>query len=311
MQRARLLSAAVSAVEDLGYARTTVAHITDRARVSRRTFYDLFGNREDCLLAVLHGAVEQIQAELAATDLAGLAWRERIRTGLWRILCLLDRDPALARMCIVQSARGSQRVLEYREETLARLAVAIDEGRHESARAAECPGLAAEGVVGAALSILYTRLLKGQRTPLKDLLGELMGLIVLPYLGMAAARRERLRAAPPVVVHQLRPQTLELSLAAEHSHTLPMRLTYRTARVLEEVAQHPGVSNRTVAERVGIVDQGQISKLLARLERLGLLLNTGEGHTKGEPNAWRLTASGEQLIERIQFNPRHSRQAAR
>src|SRR6202042_1559715 len=128
--------------------------------------------------------------------------------------------------------------------------------------------------------------LKGQRTPLKNLLGELMGLIVLPYLGMAAARRERLRAAPPLVVPQLPPPTPELSLAAEHSLTLPMRLTYRTARVLEEIAQHPGVSNRTVAERVGIIDQGQISKLLARLERLALLENTGEGHTKGEPNAW-------------------------
>jgi DNA-binding MarR family transcriptional regulator len=80
---------------------------------------------------------------------------------------------------------------------------------------------------------------------------------------------------------------------------LPMRLTYRTARVLEVIAQHPGVSNRGVAEQAGISDPGQASKLLARLERLGLAANSGEGHTAGEPNAWRLTATGRSVTQSI------------
>ena len=54
----------------------------------------------------------------------------------------------------------------------------------------------------------------------------------------------------------------------------------------------PGISNRVVAERAGVTDQGQISKLLARLERLGLAFNSGNGHAKGEANAWTLTAAG-------------------
>ena len=62
MQRARLLGAAVATIGDMGYAGASVAHITARARVSRRTFYDLFANREDCLLAVLGDAVERISA---------------------------------------------------------------------------------------------------------------------------------------------------------------------------------------------------------------------------------------------------------
>jgi len=36
----------------------------------------------------------------------------------------------------------------------------------------------------------------------------------------------------------------------------------------------------------------QISELLSRLERLGLLRNVGDGHAKGEPNAWTLTPTG-------------------
>lgn len=75
-----------------------------------------------------------------------------------------------------------------------------------------------------------------------------------------------------------------------------MRLTYRTARVLEVLAACPGVSNRVVGERSGVSDQGQISRLL---ERLGLAVNTGEGHLKGEPNAWRLTPQGERVEHSI------------
>ena len=60
-----------------------------------------------------------------------------------------------------------------------------------------------------------------------------------------------------------------------------MRLTYRTVRVLSVIGEAPGASNREVAEGSGIADQGQISKLLARLERLQLIENTGGGQLKG------------------------------
>jgi DNA-binding MarR family transcriptional regulator len=80
---------------------------------------------------------------------------------------------------------------------------------------------------------------------------------------------------------------------------VPMRLTYRTARVLDGVATHPGASNRTIGEAADIYDQGQISKLLSRLERLGLLANTGDGQAKGEPNAWTLTPKGRQVTDSI------------
>ena len=81
-----------------------------------------------------------------------------------------------------------------------------------------------------------------------------------------------------------------------------MRLTYRTALVLEQVAQNPGASNRIIGERAEVYDQGQVSKLSGRLERLGLLANTGEGHAKGEPNAWRLTQLGECVTQHLSLS---------
>ena len=85
-----------------------------------------------------------------------------------------------------------------------------------------------------------------------------------------------------------------------------MRLTYRTARVLEALADCPGGSNRAVGERSGVPDQGQISRLLARLERLELAENSGRGHTRGEANAWTLTPTGRRValgIGRIRRAP--------
>jgi DNA-binding MarR family transcriptional regulator len=78
-----------------------------------------------------------------------------------------------------------------------------------------------------------------------------------------------------------------------------MRLTYRTVRILEGAGEHPGASNRRLAESAGVHDQGQASKLLARLERLGLLANGSVAHAKGEPNAWALTPKGEQVLRSL------------
>jgi AcrR family transcriptional regulator len=302
MQRARLLGAAVPVVEELGWSGVTVADIAARARVSRRTFYDLFANREDCLLAMLEDTVARVEQDLAEAGLEhDAAWVNRVRGGLWTILCFLDRDPVLARVCVVQSARGSQRVLEARETLLARLAGVLDEGRSQNPRAAQVPVLTAEGLVGAALAIVYKRLLNGERAPLSDLHGELTGMIVLPFLGSAAASRERKRPAPSSTRHAATSNTPTSGSARQEDplREVPMRLTYRTARVLQTAAQHPGLSNRLIGEGAGLADQGQVSKLLARLQRLGLLMNTGEGHARGERNAWTLTPLGERVTEQL------------
>ena len=161
MQRARLLAAATVSIAELGYTRASVARITARARVSRRTFYDLFASREECLIAVMQGALERVGSEIAALELTGLGWRERVRSGLFVILSFLDREPMLARVCVVQALQGGPRVLAWREDhILQRLTEILDQGRGESrARGRVCSTvLTAEGLVGAAFAIVYARL---------------------------------------------------------------------------------------------------------------------------------------------------------
>jgi hypothetical protein len=114
-----------------------------------------------------------------------------------------------------------------------------------------------------------------------------MGLIALPYLGPAAASREAARSVSRIPGPQLETRN-PLS-------QLEMRLTYRTVRVLMAIAARPGSSNRIVADAAEVSDQGQMSKLLARLRQLDLIINTGSGAPRGGSNAWTLTDRGWQL----------------
>jgi AcrR family transcriptional regulator/DNA-binding MarR family transcriptional regulator len=305
MQRSRLLAAAVGAVGEHGWEGASIERITQHAGVSRRTFYDLFKDREACLVAVLEGAVARITRELQAAELQGLSWSERVREGLWVILCFFDREPGLARVCLVESRRGDHAALLYRQQIIQSLVEIVEAGRLERSRdGQDAGGLVAQGVVGGVSEVLYSLLLntrdKPSPGPLSGLLGQLMGMIVLPYMGAAAARREQSRPLPPLAVQSTDPQEEQVSVGdgGDLLVGLPMRLTYRTARVLQTLAEHPGQSNRQVGELVGIPDQGQTSKLLARLARLGLLVN-GEP-LKGERNKWVLTPAGRQVTRSIQ-----------
>jgi AcrR family transcriptional regulator len=76
------------------------------------------------------------------------------------------------------------------------------------------------------------------------------------------------------------------------------RLTALTHEVLAAVAslsaQEISPSNRALAQAAGVKDEGQISRLLARLESHGMLQNTSSHPVAG--NAWQLTPRGQQLL---------------
>jgi AcrR family transcriptional regulator/DNA-binding MarR family transcriptional regulator len=91
------------------------------------------------------------------------------------------------------------------------------------------------------------------------------------------------------------------------SRSRPPRMTVRTYEVLTAVADLSGAggnpSNREVAQVAGVKDEGQISKLLARLEGHRLLKNTGGHPATG--NAWQITKRGAELLQ-ASSNPRQS-----
>jgi AcrR family transcriptional regulator len=305
LQRARMLTAMVQEVSGRGAANVSVAHVVARSGVSRRTFYEIFEDREDCFLAAFDETIERVAAAVVSAYQEGSSWRERVRAALTALLESLDHDPARGRLLIVESLAAGPGALERRQGVLAQIIQAVDKGRTESETDNDAPALTAEGIVGGVLAVLHARLAStpptATRAPhIKDpegdsllrLVSPLMGMIVLPYLGAAVARKEIERPTPE-------PPAKRPIVRSDPLQSLPMRFTYRTMRVLMSVAEHPGSSNRTVGESAGIGDQGQTSKLLARLHRLGLIENKGGDPARGEPNAWTLTTTGREVHNSI------------
>ena len=78
-----------------GWRSVTVAHVVARSGVSRRTFYELFEDREDCFLAAFDHALGRASAVVVPAYEPQKAWRERIRAGLAALLGFLDDEPGL------------------------------------------------------------------------------------------------------------------------------------------------------------------------------------------------------------------------
>ncbi len=339
LQRARILAAITELVREQGVAGITVAHIVGRSGVSRRTFYELFSDRDDCLRAVFEQALERAavvvlpaygaagaeatgprRARAAARGMdangPGGPWAAQIRAGLAALLGFFDEEPALGGLLVVDALAADRPVLERRARVIEALIDAVHDGgvRPRGGRDAQGTGghtarggapakarpqrIVAEGAVGAVLAVIHARLCERDSKPLASLLSQLMGMIVLPYRGAEAAARELARQAP-----RPRRRPAAVAVPADPLRDLDMRLTYRTVRVLLAIGELGGrgsnPSSREVADASDITDQGQMSKLLWRLEHLGLIANAAERQGRGEPNAWSLTPRGQQVQRAI------------
>lgn len=288
LQRDRVIAAAIEIVGTDGYASLSVARLVQRSSVSRRTFYDLFRDREDCFLAAFEQTLAQARERVAAAYASQPDWLSGMRAALIEALDLIEQNPTAAKLCIVDALAAGRRVLASRAGVLDELAGVIDRAREQDEQAGALP---LAGAVAGGLAFALHAHLVAEAPPQTNLLGVLMAMIVLPYRGRAAARAQ---LAIPAPVRRPSSSAPEPD-GSNPLRTLKMRVTYRTIRVLMATSEQPGASNLEIAQAAGILDQGQVSKLLRRLETLGLVENFGEGQRRGRPNCWRLTRLGEEV----------------
>lgn len=294
IQRTRILTAIVDEASERGAGNLTVARVVARTGVSRRTFYELFESCEDCLLEAFDEAIGRLIAVVVPAYEQPRSWRAKIRGALTAALEWMAQDPLMGRFLVVESLGAGARVLRQRTWLVDTAIDAVDEGRNEPNSNGELP-FAAEGVLGGVLSVLHARLLEGDSWQLVELVNPLMSMIVLPYLGPVAARKE---LEEPVAVAS----TTSARRRDDPLRQLNMRLTYRTVRVLRALAVRPGASNREVGDGAEVGDPGQTSKLLSRLRGLGLVENVADRSIRGAPNSWMLTHRGWEVQAAISAN---------
>jgi AcrR family transcriptional regulator len=76
--RDRLLDGLAASIGERGYRDTTVADIVRHARTSKRTFYEQFASKEECLIEVLRRNNENLIANIRAATDPEADWQEQI-----------------------------------------------------------------------------------------------------------------------------------------------------------------------------------------------------------------------------------------
>ncbi len=264
--------------------------VASRAGVTQAAVTDIFASEQECVLAAIEEGLARLSRTVNEAAARKRSWLERLRAGLVAFLGFLDDEPAWGRMLLLElpledralTFRASQRVLGV-------LTSLLDDGAPQAAgELLPEPAMTSELVIGGAVSVIRVHMVKSPGTRLVTLAPALMSFIVRPYLGQAAARTE-LAGSPTRITD-----------AGAPAAQIPIRATHRTTLVLRAILAEPRLNNRQVADAAGVVDEGQTSKLLRRLERQGLIENVGIGIARGEPNAWLLTPHGENILERIE-----------
>lgn len=92
----------VEVVGEVGYAETNVREILGRAGVSRKTFYELYTTKDDCLFAVYDEAAQCLRGAVQSAFQRGVTPQERLDAVTDIVLEWVDAEPELARLCLVE-----------------------------------------------------------------------------------------------------------------------------------------------------------------------------------------------------------------
>jgi hypothetical protein len=111
--------------------------------------------------------------------------------GWWRCSSFLTKSSSSRGISWFYSAQAGEEIFERRRAVLARIALLLDDER-APARGYP-PPLAAQAVANGVLGVVSEQLSRRQTGPLVELAGPLMSFMVLPFLGVNAARRELAR----------------------------------------------------------------------------------------------------------------------
>lgn len=188
-QRERMLLATADLVADRGYQKTTIELIAKSARVALVTFYEHFSSKEDCFLAAFDesiAAAREVFAELLDTE---RAWQEQISTGIELFLEMVVKEPARAKLCIVEAqAAGTESLARY-QAMLESVAPKLREGRAYNPRSGRLPDGLEVAIAGGIAWLVHQRLVADDTEDLKALLPEMLQVTLTPYVGEVEAGR--------------------------------------------------------------------------------------------------------------------------
>jgi AcrR family transcriptional regulator len=209
-QRSRLLAAIIEIVARTGYPDTKVADVVRYAGVSRATFYQLFENKEACLLAAQSDLGTRVALEVEQAVMRGAPGRAA-QSAIVALAELAGREPLVFDFLMHASMLGGATAQAERDRLLGRFEHAIEAAWEQAPSAAPLLDIPARFVLEGAIRLLGLRMRRdgdAPRTLLADLLTWVDGYTV---------------SAGPARWRSLRPEAALLDKHAEHPGTMSLR----------------------------------------------------------------------------------------
>jgi AcrR family transcriptional regulator/DNA-binding MarR family transcriptional regulator len=286
-QRDRLVAATAQLAAELGATAIGVHHICQRAGVSRRTFYDLYTDRDACFVDAHQEAFGRLIGHLAeAVADAGPEWEDRAVAASQALLGVWEADRVLAHLCLVSSIGNCSETMALRRRAIAQIAALLADAPPQPLLTE--PMLT--GAIGGVWELALRTLTDEPARSITDLAGAAIYLMLAPFAGRRhAAVRAAGRGGATAYVTRWTPA---VTGDADERGLLVTELTGQTLRYLNG---HPGAANIDIARAVDVRHESQMSRHLGRLERAGMVSHRKEGRT----NAWVLTARGEEAARTL------------
>lgn len=186
-QRERLLAAVVRVTVANGYEKTTVGDILGEAGVGRESFYELFNDKLDCMLAALKVLVDNLVERVRETYLTEGYWPQRVRNSLQVTLEWFASDPDISHFILIETSTIGPPFRPIFQAEYARFIELFDEGRDGSTPDPELAH-ATNLAVGGTMAAIYEEVVTGRTSELPRLLPEITYGLLVPFLGEAEAR---------------------------------------------------------------------------------------------------------------------------
>jgi AcrR family transcriptional regulator len=191
-QRQRILAAVAEATAARGYARMSVEDVVRRAGVSRRTFYELFPNKDQVFLEAYDQVANLLLAGVKAAYEGETGFSARVTAGFRAFLELLEASPAFARMCIVEVMAAGPDAVAKRTAVMGEFAKLIEQNAAtELDSHGRVPAMHAQTIVAGAYEAVYRMIAAGETDRLSTLLPDLVESALLPYVGEEEAAAQK------------------------------------------------------------------------------------------------------------------------
>jgi AcrR family transcriptional regulator len=186
-QRTRLFGGMIESVSQRGYHATTVAHVIALAGVSRRAFYELFANKEECFLATYDIVVARARKRVLDAWTEERGWANRVHAGCKALLDDVAEQPKGPRLVLVDALGVGPAVRERMQMSGFAFERLVAGAFNAAPDGIGFPGITARGIVGGVRHAVFTRMLEHRERELFGLTDEVLDWVE-SYRIPAAAR---------------------------------------------------------------------------------------------------------------------------